>query len=84
MLFGLKNAEATYQRMMSRILQRQISRNIETYVNDIVIKTKHGSSNLEDLKETFTTLSEYSLMLNPMKCTFGVKYDKLLGFMMSK
>lgn len=70
--------------MMNKILKKQIGRNIEAYVDDMVIKTKRGVSHLDDLKETFTTLTEYNLKLNPMKCTFSVKSGTFLGFMTSK
>lgn len=79
---GLKNAGATYQQMMNKILKKQIDWNIETYVDDIVVKTKKGCSHLEDLGETFATLTEYGLKLNLTKCTFEVKFHKFLGFMM--
>lgn len=81
MPFGLKNVGATYQRMMNKSLKKQIRRNIEAYVDDMVVKTIHDDSHLDDLWETFATLSEYDLKLNPAKCTFGVKYEKFLGFM---
>lgn len=84
MPFRLKNTGVTYQRMMNKILQRQVGRNVDTYVDDMIVKTKHGNSHLEDLRETFTILSEYRLMLNPSKCTFRMKFGKFLGFMMSE
>lgn len=64
MPFGLKNAKATYQRMMNKILWQHVGRNVETYVEDMVVKTKRRSSHPEDLSETFATLSKYGLMLN--------------------
>lgn len=57
---------------------------VETYVDDMVVKTKCGNSHLEDLRETFTTLPKFGLMLNLSKCTFGVRSNKFLGFMMSE
>lgn len=70
--------------MMNKILKKQIGRNVEACVDDIVVKTKRGHSHLDDLGETFTTLTEYELKLNPTKCTFRVKLGKFLGFMTSK
>jgi hypothetical protein len=55
MPFGLKNAGATYQRCMQACLKEQIGRNIEVYVDDIVIKSTKADSLLEDLQETFAT-----------------------------
>lgn len=49
---------------------------------DMVVKTKRDYSHLDDLDETFTTLSEYELKLNPAKCMFGVKSGKFLSFVL--
>src|SRR3954468_9986433 len=84
MPFGLKNAGATYQRMMQNCLIWQIGRNAKVYVDDIVVKSAEGSSLLVDLAETFQSLRSYSIKLNPEKCVFGVPAGKLLGFMVSQ
>src|SRR3954469_1069167 len=81
MPFGLKNAGATYQRMMQNCLIWQIGRNIEVYVDDIVVKSAGGDNLLADLAETFQSLRSYSIRLNPEKCVFGVRAGNLLGFM---
>jgi hypothetical protein len=70
--FGLKNAGATYQQCMQACLKEQIGRNIEVYVDDIVIKSAKADSLLDDLRETFTNLDHYSIKVNPKKCSFGV------------
>ena len=62
----------------------QIGRNVEVYVDDIVIKSAEGNSLLADLAETFQSLRAYSIKLNPEKCVFGVPAGKLLGFMFSE
>lgn len=82
--FGLKNIDATYQRMVNKVFQDQIGRNVEAYVDDMVNKTRQGNKHLADLEETFKTLTKYDLKLNPTKCTFGVKSAKILGFMMTE
>lgn len=84
MSFGLKNARATYQRMMDKVFQSQIGRNIEVYVNDMVVKTKRDKSHIDDLRETYQTLTKYGLKLNPTKCFFGVHFGKFLAFMMTE
>ncbi|CAL1369007.1 unnamed protein product [Linum trigynum] len=84
MPFGLKNAGATYQRMIDTVFSRQIGRNIEAYVDDLIVKTKAGNSHLEDLRETFEALREHNLRLNPLKCVFGAEAGKFLGFMITK
>ena len=72
MPFGLKNAGATYQRMMQDCLKRQIGRNVQVYVDDIVITTREENTLLDDLRETFANLKRFHIKLNPKKCTFGV------------
>nr|KYP64946.1 Retrovirus-related Pol polyprotein from transposon 17.6 [Cajanus cajan] len=83
MPFGLKNAGATYQRLMDKVFQGQIGRNIEIYVDDMVVKSNSLSGHLADLAEIFGELRKHNMRLNPEKCTFGVKGGKFLGFMLS-
>ena len=68
---------------MQKCLHEQIGRNVQVYVDNIVIKTKEKKTLLDDLKETFANLRKFRLMLNPEKCTFGVPAGKLLGFLVS-
>ncbi|XP_073138857.1 uncharacterized protein [Henckelia pumila] len=84
MPFGLKNAGATYQRMMDRVFREQVGRNVEVYVDDILVKSRTRDSFLPDLEETFATVRRYGIKLNPAKCMFGVKSGKFLGFMVTE
>jgi hypothetical protein len=84
MPFGLKNARATYQRMMQNCLGSQIGQNIQVYINDVVITTRKEESLITDLRETFDNLDRYKLKLNPTKCSFGVPAGQLLGFLVSE
>ena len=84
MPFGLKNAGATYQRLMNRMFHDQIDRNVEVYVDDMLVKSKEEDGHLDDLRETFKTLRKYQMKLNPSKCAFGVYSGKFLGFMVSQ
>ena len=84
MSFGLKNAGATYQRLMNRMFHDQIGRNVEVYVDDMLVKSKEEGGHLDDLRETFETLHKYQMKLNPSKCAFGVYLGKFLGFMVSQ
>ena len=84
MSFGLKNADATFQRCMQKCLLPQLGRNIHVYVDDIMVKTKRNLTLLDDLKETFANLREYKVKLNPEKCILGVPVGKLLGFLVSE
>ena len=84
MPFGLKNAGATYQRLVNQMFKKQIGKNVEVYVNDMLVKSKEEEDLLDDLKETFNTLRQYSMKLNPSKCAFGVSLGKFLGFIVSQ
>uniref|UniRef100_A0A2N9EH15 Uncharacterized protein n=1 Tax=Fagus sylvatica TaxID=28930 RepID=A0A2N9EH15_FAGSY len=84
MPFGLKNAEATYQRLVNKMFHDQIGRNVEVYVDDMLVKSKKDDYHLADLKETFQALRRYNMKLNPAKCVFGVPSGKFLGFMVSQ
>jgi hypothetical protein len=83
MPFGLKNAGATYQRMMQNCLGSQIGRNIQVYIDDVVITTRKEESLISELKETFDNLNRYKLKLNPTKCSFGILAGQLQGFLVS-
>jgi hypothetical protein len=83
MAFRLKNGGATYQKCVHTVLESQIGRNIEAYIDDIVVKSEKRGNLLDDLKETFDNLRKSKLMINPKKCMFGVSSGKLLGYMVS-
>ncbi|GKD89162.1 reverse transcriptase domain-containing protein, partial [Tanacetum coccineum] len=83
MPFGLKNAGATYQRLVDSTFQRQIGRNLEAYVDDMVIKSKDEKDLLANIAETFENLKAINMKLNPKKCSFGVEEDKFLGYMVT-
>ena len=83
MPFGLKYASATYQRLMTKMFAHQIGRNIQVYVDDMLVKNQREGDHLDDLKETFNSLYSYNMKLNPNKCAFGVTTGKFLGFMVS-
>ena len=84
MPFGLKNAGATFARLIAKVLATQLGRNAEAYVDDIVIKSRFAAAHAKDLQETFHNLREGGIKLNPEKCAFGVKAGKLLGFLVSE
>ncbi|XP_015961230.1 uncharacterized protein LOC107485227 [Arachis duranensis] len=84
MPFGLKNAGATYQRLMDKVFAKQIGRNIEVYVDDMVAKTKIGNSHVSDLTEIFGQIRQYNMRLNPEKCAFAVQGGKFLGFLLTR
>ena len=65
--FGLKNAGATYQRLVTRMFRSQIGKHVEVYIENMVIKPKQKDSHIKDLKETFEVLKEYKLKLKDRK-----------------
>jgi hypothetical protein len=84
MLFGLKNAGATYQRCMLGVFGDLIERTIEVYVDDIVVKSREASDLITDLDIAFRCLKTKNIKLNPEKCVFGVPRGMLLGFVVSE
>ena len=83
MPFGLKNAESTYQRMMTRMFESELGKNIEIYIDDMVVKSKMVSEHLGDLQAIFQILKKYKLRLNASKCSFDVGSGKFLGYMVT-
>ncbi|KAL0394684.1 UNVERIFIED_CONTAM: putative protein K02A2.6 [Sesamum latifolium] len=80
MPFGLKNTGVTYQRAMQRIFDDMLHKNIECYVDDLVVKSKKREDHLYDLRKVFERFRRYQLKMNPSKCAFGVTSGKFLGF----
>jgi hypothetical protein len=68
---------------MQKCLRDQIDKNVQVYVDDVVIKTKESKTLIDDLWETFANLRRFRMKLNPAKCTFGMPAGKLLGFLVS-
>nr|GEX99182.1 reverse transcriptase domain-containing protein [Tanacetum cinerariifolium] len=80
MSFGLKNAGATYQRLMDKAFEGQIGRNVEVYVDDLVVKSYTEAEMMRDIEKTFRTLRKVNMKLNPKKCSFGVAAGVFLGY----
>ena len=83
MPFGLKNARSTYQRMMTKMFESQMGKNIEVYIDDMVVKSKIVSEHIGDLANIFKILRGHKLCLNASKCSFGVGSSKFLGYMIT-
>ena len=62
------------------VFSSEIGRNLEVYIDDMVIKTLKKNNHIKDLEETFASIRSFNIRLNPNKCTFGVQAGKLLGF----
>ena len=84
MPFGLKNTSVTYQRLINKMFAHQIGRNVQVYVDDMLVKSQREEDHLEDLRETFDILRSYNMKLNPRKCVFEMMAGKFLGFMVSQ
>ena len=69
--------------LVNKMFSKQIGRNMEVYMDDMLVKSKEESTYLDDLQEMFMTLRRYQMKLNPSKCAFGVVLGKFLGFMVS-
>ncbi|GKD46014.1 reverse transcriptase domain-containing protein, partial [Tanacetum coccineum] len=83
MPFGLKNAGATYQRLVDSAFKEQIGVNLEAYVDDMVIKSKTEQDIIKDIEQTFSTLRRINMKLNPKKCSFAMKEGKFLGYVVT-
>ena len=83
MPFGLKNVEATDQRMMTRMFRDKIGRTVEVYIDDMVVKNKQEVRHIEDLQGVFKVLRQHKLCLNAKKCAFGVGAGKFLGYLIT-
>ncbi|GJR28618.1 reverse transcriptase domain-containing protein [Tanacetum coccineum] len=83
MPFGLRNVGETYQHLVDKAFHKQIGRNLEVYVDDLVIKSRTEDEIVRDIEETFKTLREINMKINPKKCTFGVEEGMFLGYKVS-
>ena len=83
MPFGLKNAGATYQRAATTLFHDMMHRDVEVYVDDMIVKSWNRADHLVALQRFFDRIRQFRLRLNPKKCTFGVTSGKLLGHMVS-
>ena len=68
---------------MNKIFALQIGKNVQVYVDDMLVKARREDDHLNNLKETFNTLCSYNIEVNLRKCAFGVTTGKFLGFMVS-
>ncbi|GJT59612.1 reverse transcriptase domain-containing protein [Tanacetum coccineum] len=84
MPFSLKNARATYQRLLDKVFNDQIGINLEAYIDDMVIKSTSEEDMLTDIKETFQRFRSINMKLNPKKCSFGVEEGLFLGHIITK
>ena len=84
MTFGLKNAGTTYMISMTTIFHDMMHKEVEVYVDDVIIKSRTQIDHVRDLRKFFERLRKYKLKLYLAKCAFGVPSGKLLGFIVSR
>ena len=80
--FGLKNTGARYRKAMKNIFDDFLHKNVECYVDDLVVKSRERGDHLKDLRMEFHLLQRYQLRMNPLKYAFGVTSSKFLGFIL--
>ena len=83
MPFGLKNIATTYKRMAIAMFHDMIYKELEVYIDDMIVKLKTREGPPTDLKKFLKRVKRYSLILNLKKCIFGVTSDKILGYIIS-
>ncbi|XP_068477211.1 uncharacterized protein [Phaseolus vulgaris] len=69
---------------MDKVLAPMLGRNVQAYVDDMVVTSRERGQHAADLEELFATISKYRLKLNPDKCVFGVEAGKFLVFMLTE
>ena len=80
MPFRLKNAGATYQRLVNKMFHKQIRASMEVYIDDMLVKSVKAKLHVVNLAESFQVLKNYNMKINPTKCAFGVSAGKFLDF----
>ena len=81
MPFGLKNVDATYQRVMNAIFHDNLGHHMEIYIDDIVIESKKAIEHVNHLRKSFERIRLHQLKLKPLKCAFRVQAENFLGFL---
>ncbi|KAG7579151.1 Ribonuclease H-like superfamily [Arabidopsis thaliana x Arabidopsis arenosa] len=84
MPFGLKNAGATYQRLVNKMFHEHLGKTMEVYIDDMLVKSSKKEDHIKHLEECFEILNQYQMKLNPAKCTFGVPSGEFLGYIVTK
>ena len=81
MSFRLKNTGATYQRLVNKIFAHHLSKTMEVYNDDMLVKSLVVEQHFDHLQQAFENLRKYNMKLNPTKCSVGVSSGKFLGYM---
>ncbi|XXG69131.1 hypothetical protein AAC387_Pa06g2070 [Persea americana] len=84
MPFGLKNAGAAYQQLVTKMFQMQLGKTVEVYIDDMVVKSRRSQDHLTDIAQIFNIFRQFQLKLNASKCAFGVGSGKFLGSLVTR
>lgn len=84
MPFGLKNAGATYQRLVNKMFAKQLGNTMEVYIGDMLVKSTKETDHVPQLQDCFKILNQFGMKLNPAKCSFGVPSGKFLGYLVTE
>ena len=84
MPFGLKNAGATYQRLVTKIFKLLLEKTMEVYIDDMLVKSKEHPDHARHLQKAFELLRAYGMKLNPSKCAFRVSESRFSGFIVTQ
>ncbi|KAK0604330.1 hypothetical protein LWI29_014567 [Acer saccharum] len=84
MPFGLKNAGATYQRLVNKMFAKMLGSTMEVYIDDMLVKSLVARQHIDHLRQSFDVLDQYGMKLNPTKCSFGVSSGKFLGYLVTQ
>jgi len=84
MPFKLKNAKATYQRIVNKVFKELLGNTIEAYVDDMIVKIQEKESHVKKLAQVLEVFRQNKMRLNPTKCAFGVQSGKFLGYMITQ
>ena len=84
MPFGLKNAGATYQRLVNRMFADQLGKTMEVYIDDMLVKLAREKDHVPQLRECFKILNKFEMKLNPEKCSFEVPSGEFLGYLVTE
>ncbi|GKC57357.1 reverse transcriptase domain-containing protein [Tanacetum coccineum] len=77
----LKNSAATLQRMADKVLADHNGRNVEVYLEEIVVKSRSEQSLIQDVEETLDKLRRVNVKIDSSKYTFGMEEGKFLGYL---
>ena len=84
MPFGLKNAGATYQRLVNKMFAERLGATMEVYIDEMLVKSQKAADHIDHLKDCFFILNKYGMKLYPTKCTFGVTSSEFLGYIVTQ